>query len=134
MATVFVCAKCSAALTRSVEQLAVLPDRVEAVFPGYEPTVPPGSWAVDLKSIAVAESGEPLDSLDCVVLNSEDLLSLPSHPDRRRSSGCCGHDGLDGPNLICPECGNEVATLRDDCWTYVEVRLEPTQTVATEAL
>jgi hypothetical protein len=34
--------------------------------------------------------------------------------------GCCGSDGLDGPNRACA-CGNVVATEKSDCWTQPEV-------------
>jgi hypothetical protein len=84
-----------------------------------------GFWAVDAEPIARSEAGEPVGSLACPLLNADDLLELERHRDPRRSSGCCGRDGLDGPNLVCPRCLTEVATIRDDCWSYVEVRLEP---------
>jgi hypothetical protein len=39
-------------------------------------------------------------------------------------SGCCGSDGLDGPNRACL-CGNLLATQWSDCWTVHEVRFLP---------
>ena len=113
---------CGQALTRPVQRLAALPERVEAQYPNYHPTVPVGSWALDTEppssiSSKVVHGGWP-------VLNPDDLLDLPAYP-QGRNSGCCGRDGLDGPNVVCPVCGGEVATVRDDCWTYVEARLEP---------
>lgn len=39
-------------------------------------------------------------------------------------SGCCGSDGMDGPNRACL-CGNLVATEWSDCWTVHEVRFIP---------
>ncbi len=74
--------------------------------------------------------GAPYGPLNCVIVNPDDLLELPSHPDSRRSRGCCRRDGQDGPNLTCPACRAEVATVLDDCWTYREVRLEPLCIVA----
>lgn len=38
--------------------------------------------------------------------------------------GCCGSDGLNGPNRSCA-CGNVVATQWSDCWTFAEVRFLP---------
>jgi len=47
--------------------------------------------------------------------------ALVSHgPD----NGCCGSDGLDGPNRACV-CGAVVATEWSDCWTQAEVRFLP---------
>ena len=39
-------------------------------------------------------------------------------------NGCCGSDGLDGPNRACL-CGSMVATQWSDCWTQSEVRFLP---------
>ena len=39
-------------------------------------------------------------------------------------NGCCGSDGLDGPNRSCL-CGSMVATQWSDCWTQAEVRFLP---------
>ena len=112
-------------LTRPVEQLAALPERREGPFPSFLPTVEPGEWAVDPEPAGVGPHGEKYGAWNCAVLNPDDLLDLPPHPNGARSSGCCGRDGCDGPNVICPSCGAEVATVRDDCWSYVEARLEP---------
>ncbi len=45
--------------------------------------------------------------------------------DPEAAVGCCGIDGQEGPNLRCPECGAPVGVLFDDCWTPMEVRLDP---------
>ncbi len=37
--------------------------------------------------------------------------------DYRRLNGCCGLDGLDGPNQVCTSCGSYVGTKITDCWT-----------------
>lgn len=37
--------------------------------------------------------------------------------DYRRLNGCCGLDGLDGPNQVCRNCGRYVGTKVTDCWT-----------------
>ena len=39
-------------------------------------------------------------------------------------NGCCGSDGMDGPNRACA-CGAVVATEWSDCWTQAEVRFLP---------
>ena len=50
---------------------------------------------------------------------------------RRATSGCCGLDGLDGPNQACTACDSLVGTLRSDCWCVHEMRyLEEQVTLA----
>lgn len=34
-----------------------------------------------------------------------------------RLNGCCGLDGLNGPNMRCRSCKAEVGTRQNDCWT-----------------
>lgn len=34
-----------------------------------------------------------------------------------RLNGCCGLDGLNGPNMRCRNCKAEVGTRQNDCWT-----------------
>ena len=62
-----------------------------------------------------------------LAVNPEDVV-----PDALLSAGidngCCGSDGMDGPNRRCI-CGAIVATETNDCWTYAEVRFEPGTTV-----
>jgi len=50
-----------------------------------------------------------------VLVNLADLVGTKHHPDYRRRAGCCGLDGLDGPNLVCSN-GHEVGTEKSDCW------------------
>ena len=114
-ATIFVCAGCERLLTRPVRQLADLPQRVAGDYPVRNPpTVEQGTWASDRD----LDGGTP-------VLHLADVLEQVPHPDGGRENGCCGRDGLEGPNLLCPGCQREVATVRDDCWTFQEVRLVP---------
>jgi len=49
------------------------------------------------------------------VVNLADLVGTKHHSDRGRQNGCCGLDGLDGPNLTCAN-GHEVGTEKSDCW------------------
>lgn len=128
---VIACKACGERLTASVAQIDPIPaprhidDDPDAS--GYQPTLPVGRWAIDPEPVSRLgeRDGPPASTLGCLVINPFDALPLLPHPDRRRSSGCCGHDGLDGPNLLCPKCKAAVATLRDDCWTMVETRFEP---------
>jgi len=41
-----------------------------------------------------------------------------------RDNGCCGSDGMDGPNRAC-RCGAIVGTEWSDCWTLAEFRFHP---------
>lgn len=52
-----------------------------------------------------------------IVFNPNDLTGTAPHPEPGRRHGCCGLDGLDGPNLVCEGCGADVATQQSDCWT-----------------
>ena len=59
------------------------------------------------------------------VLNPDDVKSTDLHPDPHRQGGCCGLDGLNGPNLICARCGAEIGTKESDCWTQQQVVMLP---------
>lgn len=52
-----------------------------------------------------------------------DLLREAVQPSGLRQ-GCCGPDGMDGPNFSCL-CGNVLGTEWGDCWTMAEVRFLP---------
>jgi len=60
-------------------------------------------------------SKEFWDAQGRFVVNLADLVGTRPSPDGRRLSGCCGRDGLDGPNLVCVN-GHEVGTEKSDCW------------------
>lgn len=45
--------------------------------------------------------------------------------------GCCGPDGMDGPNFSCL-CGNVLGTEWGDCWTMAEVRFLPSAVVIAD--
>lgn len=126
VADVITCRSCRRPLTRPVRRAPELPTPVPASpeDTGHLPTVAVGAWAVDPGPVGW-DGDVPTSTLGCLVTNPSDALPLVASPDPVRNSGCCGHDGLDGPNLLCPGCGREVATLRDDCWSRVEVRFEP---------
>ena len=51
------------------------------------------------------------------ILHPDDVPGTALHPDSGRRGGCCGLHGQHGPNLVCADCGAEVATKESDCWT-----------------
>lgn len=59
------------------------------------------------------------------VLAPTDVVRTVPVRDPARRNGCCGPDGMDGPNLECAGCRAQVATEVADCWTWQEVRLYP---------
>jgi hypothetical protein len=122
---IFTCANCGRGLTQKLSQLAELPVAKQIDEISYEPTLAVGTWAIDPESRLLTAEGAPASTSGCLVINPADAPDLKPHPEPRRNSGCCGHDGLDGPNRICPDCNAAVATLSDDCWTLVELRFEP---------
>ena len=143
----FHCEQCGTPLTRPVLRLPGVPQpRPEVTYEDVtEATLPEGTWAFDAEPPAWAPrdkarfdpekppgllTDRPVGVWNCPVLNKVDLLDLPSHPDSWRSSGCCGRAGGDGPNVVCPSCGELVATIMDDCHTRQEVRLEPERVIA----
>jgi hypothetical protein len=148
----FHCQACGTPLTLPVVRLPDVPEpRPELDFEGQtsEPTMPAGFWAFDTEPATWRprdqesfdpdeEPGDvarwqPRGMWNCPLLNLSDLLDLPPHPDGLRSSGCCGRDGLDGPNVVCPSCATPVGTVLDDCWTPHEVRLDPLAVIARPA-
>jgi hypothetical protein len=59
------------------------------------------------------------------VLNPDDVKGTELHPEPHRGGGCCGLDGLNGPNLVCARCGAEIGTKESDCWTQQQVVMLP---------
>lgn len=111
---IFACRRCGHYVTAEVRE-EPLPPPAEAA-PGGGTLLPPrmsrGSYA----------SGEELGGL---LLNPGDITGVRPHPDPGRRNGCCGLAGLDGPNLVCAQCGAEVATQQSDCWTEQRIVLLP---------
>lgn len=100
----FECPVCRAVITRPLKPLS--DDQLICLDQG-KPAIPEGFFA-RINSDDWAASGT-------VVVNLHDLVGTNHHPDFRRRNGCCGLDGLDGPNLVCPN-GHEVGTEKSDCW------------------
>lgn len=98
------CATCGVVITRRLEPTTEL-------LPGgdREPLVP-GFRIVEVDPEFDVWSTAPVGDW---LVNKEDLLGCLEGGVR---NGCCGVDGLDGPNLLCPN-GHFVATEVGDCWT-----------------
>jgi hypothetical protein len=109
---VFKCPICSIAFTRPLLPLSV--DEQIRLEEGKD-AVPEGRFGTS--------SGDYWGALEgCVIVNINDLIGTKPHPDASRLNGCCGLDGLDGPNLVC-ENGHEIATAMTDCWMAHAVAL-----------
>ncbi|MFI2109313.1 hypothetical protein [Streptomyces lydicus] len=112
--TVFSCSACQQRITLALRESPIPPPVTEEA-PGHRflpPLMPHGSYAVSPHTGAF-------------VLNPDDISGVSRHPDRGRLNGCCGLDGLDGPNLVCDACGAEVATQQSDCWSQQLITLIP---------
>ncbi|MFJ1704714.1 hypothetical protein [Kitasatospora sp. NPDC088346] len=103
--TSFSCANCRQPLTGELTQARLAPNAERR----------PGRRAAPLRAVR----GSYLTSADggSVILHPEDVRGTAPHPDDGRRNGCCGLDGLDGPNLVCAGCGADIATEQSDCWT-----------------
>jgi hypothetical protein len=121
------CGKCGSLLSASLEELGV--DVLARGAQDREPTVPAGSVVRVPEPVAFT-----VTSSDGSVRNRENAPAdaLVVHPDDARrlrsvgsDNGCCGSDGLDGPNRACESCGALVAVARTDCWTAAEIRFLP---------
>jgi len=123
-----VCRRCGARLSAAVVETDadVLVPQVQA----GQPTVPTGRFARE-----PGATGERHATGRRVLARDAEASSggrLVLHPDDAchvrplgNDHGCCGSDGLDGPNRACARCGAVVGTARTDCWTPLEVRFLP---------
>lgn len=102
--TIFQCPICRIAITQPLSPLEA--ERFVCLEDG-KPLVPQGFFSINSKEYWNADGR--------FVVNLADLVSTKHHSDGRRLSGCCGLDGLDGPNLVCAN-GHEVGTEKSDCW------------------
>ncbi|MBC2874039.1 MULTISPECIES: hypothetical protein [Streptomyces] len=135
MLEVIVCARCDAVLSAPVSRVALpahagfsfghelLPVLMEsgtyAVDP--EPSGPPWRRWDEIGPEEAAARGvyAPVHSLSygpsgTIVIAPGDSRGTAFVPGRA-GGYCCGVSGADGPNLACEHCGQEVATLDDDC-------------------
>lgn len=95
-----------------------------------ELSIPLTEIEVDADPVVRSEDGDEVIPAGCVwraragftellAVKAGDLMcrrsDLPAAVLARTSNGCCGPDGLDGPNLLC-RCGIAFATEMGDCW------------------
>jgi hypothetical protein len=99
--TVFTCPVCHVAITRPL--LPLRPDQSICLEDG-KPAVPKGFFGIN-KQEYWSVAGH-------VLVNLGDLVGTEHSGG---NNGCCGLDGLDGPNLVCAN-GHEVGTEKSDCW------------------
>ncbi|MDH6129957.1 hypothetical protein [Kitasatospora sp. GP82] len=146
--TVFRCVRCNQPLTAPLHRLETFPNRPEPVDREIAPpTVPRGFYAIDpepfgapfvpnddpqepvaaMAGMTVHRDGAVLKSAgpkDTVVLHLDDAIGLHHHTERQQWIGCCGPNGMHGPNQVCA-CGNPVGTLVADCLMQNELHLDP---------
>ncbi len=158
--TVFLCSKCSTAITSELVELPAIPDVSEtehdrdAKTRRAPSTIPRGRYAIDPEPWGFPyvlqddqdnpKPAQPRGSMVCheegfvisagavntVVVHPEDASSLQPLPHFENSSGCCGPAGNEGLNRACP-CGAPVATLAADCYGPCELHLDPVRTYAS---
>jgi hypothetical protein len=137
---VFRCKRCSNPLTVPVTEVSLpaaddvrrpyemddggeCPPRMGAGTFAYDPEPSRFSWRIDKeRGDRVRVPGGPVRS---IVLSPGDVRGTRPIKGKGRRNGCCGPDGLDGPNLACTRCGAEVAIESADCWTWQDVVLDP---------
>jgi hypothetical protein len=100
----FQCPFCRAVITRPL--LPLTPDLPICLADG-QAAVPEGFFGVKTPEQWSAEGN--------ILVNLSDLVGTQHHPDSHRLAGCCGLDGMDGPNLVCAN-GHEIGTEKSDCW------------------
>jgi hypothetical protein len=122
------CCGCGSFLSTGLEELGL--DALQRQTQDREATVPAGSVVRDPEPIAfsVTSAGAATRSREnapahALVVHPDDVRKLRS---AGADHGCCGSDGLEGPNRACASCGRLVAIARTDCWTPAEVRFLPT--------
>lgn len=99
--TVFTCPICHVAVTRPLLPLGS--DQIICLEDG-KPAVPKGFFGVNKQ--------EYWNAAGRVLVNLGDLVGTKHSGG---INGCCGLDGLDGPNLVCAN-GHEIGTEKSDCW------------------
>jgi len=122
------CAACGRRLTRAC-RIGELGEYDVSVA-DTKPVLPAGVMVRlhDEDAVPVTQGGAVLrvhvySPAGALALNPEDLLREVVEPSGVRN-GCCGPDGVDGPNFSCA-CGNVLGTEWGDCWTQAEVRFLP---------
>ncbi len=108
------CKKCGAVLTAD---LAPLPDSSRLHEVDGEPRIPKGYFHIAMIGSDYEETGS-------IIVHLDDLTGADHAKDGRPYNGCCGIDGCDGLNLVCPA-GHDVATEHSDCWMPHRAVFEP---------
>ncbi|MDX2561206.1 hypothetical protein PV371_16265 [Streptomyces sp. TX20-6-3] len=134
-ADVFSCAVCRARLSVPVREVHPpaegevwtpldspvdpCPPRMAAGTFAYDPAPGRITWGPPPKGFGKSRAGHGpgVDPL----LSPGDLIGTTKI--LSRWGGCCGPDGLAGPNLACEGCGAEVGLWIGDCYTWLEVVL-----------
>ena len=110
----FRCQLCEMELSACLERLADATALSEA---DKEPHVPEGHYVVSDGSFFTGTEGK-------VIMNLRDAKNIRRTADPSRLNGCCGLDGLDGPNILCAN-GHIIGTEKSDCWMPHALILEP---------
>ena len=123
------CAACGRRLTQPC-RMGVVSDYHPQVEMGSSP-VPAGVMVcrADEDAVPVTQGGAVVRThvyspAGSISVGPDGLLRDAVQPSGLRQ-GCCGPDGMDGPNFSCL-CGNVLGTEWGDCWTMAEVRFLPT--------
>ena len=114
----FQCSKCGNPLTH---RLVEKPDDVEFCEPDGEDLLAQGLAARDFEW----HDGQ-------WVINRNDRRGMDVIKDPSRCNGCCDLDGIDGFNLVCMRCSQEVATAKLDCWMPHYILLDTNRTNVIE--
>ncbi|MFD9596391.1 hypothetical protein ACFWA9_27105 [Kitasatospora sp. NPDC059973] len=120
----FLCDRCRCPLTTSVTKIKVpspVPPSETPDIRTRPPRMPRGTYAPNfrLREFTIDIPG--------FVVHPDDVVGTELHSGWDRLSACCqGPSGTNGPNVVCGNCGAEVATKQADCFTQDQVVLEPT--------
>jgi hypothetical protein len=85
------CRACGRSLTAELEEVAS--PRVQNETDGQD-HIPLGAFCVSDGSFFTGSDGQ-------IIVNVDVAEGLVKHSDAKRWTGCCGSDGLNGPNLLC---------------------------------
>jgi hypothetical protein len=102
---IFQCKECGLPISVPLEELK---DEGLLCLEDGKPLLPRGKffhWPKDAGHV----------SADHYEFNVDDLTNVKDHTEPGRWNGCCGPDGLDGPNQLCLN-GHEVGAKCADCW------------------
>lgn len=96
-------------------ELIPLPSEIEPVYEDKIDVLPQGYY--------YTSDERPIeDSVGWIYTHLKDIINAKYIIET--AGGCCGKDGLDGPNLMC-ENGHAFGTEVSDCWTPHFVKVEP---------